>query len=208
VSRLAPERVALAKEILGRYPDPMSAMVPLIHLAQEQDGYVTDDAMEHLAELIGCAPAEVYAAASFYEMFKFHPVGRYVIGICTNISCLLQGADAIVEHAEQRLAVRPGGTTDDGMFTLEDVECIAACTLAPCLQVNYRYFPNVTPESFDALLTDLRAGALDESVPPHGVLARTRQHVEPSRWAASGKAAPLTPEAYAGPALSGGEATS
>ena len=201
MSRLNPERVALAKEIIARYPKPRSAMVPLLHLAQEQDGYIAEDAMEHVAELIGCEPAEVYGTGSFYEMFKFHPVGKYVIGVCTNISCLLQGADEILEHAERKLDVRPGGTTDDGFFTLEDVECIAACTLAPCLQVNYRYFPNVTAESFDALVADLRSGALDETVPVHGVLARTRQHVEASRWAGSGKAAPLTPETYAGPAL-------
>jgi NADH-quinone oxidoreductase subunit E len=201
VSRLNPERVTLAKEIIGRYPVARSAMVPLLHLAQEQDGYVAEDAMEHIAELLGCEPAEVYGTGTFYEMFKFHPVGKYVIGVCTNISCILQGADELLEHAEKHLDVRRGGTTDDGFFTLEDVECIAACTLAPCVQVNYRYFPNLTNESFDSLITDLRSGALDETVPLHGVLARARQHVEPSRWAGSAKAPPLTPESYKGPAL-------
>ena len=139
MSRLSPERVTLAKEIIRRYPVPRSAMVPLLHLAQEQDGYVTEDAMEHVAELIGCEPAEVYGTGSFYEMFKFHPVGRYVIGICTNISCQLLGGEELLHHAERTLRIKPGGTTDDGLFTLEDVECIAACTEAPCLQVNYRY---------------------------------------------------------------------
>jgi NADH-quinone oxidoreductase subunit E len=199
VSRLSPERVTTAKTIMARYPDPRSALIPLVHLAQEQDGYVTEDAMEHIAELIGCSAAEVYGTASFYEMFKFHPVGKYVVGVCTNISCLLQGADDIVGHAEKSLGVRTGGTSADGMFTLEDVECIAACTLAPCLQVNYRYFANVTPESFDKLVADLRAGALDDTVPPHGVVSRVRQHVEPARWAGSGTAPP--PIAEDGPAL-------
>ena len=178
MSRLSPDRVATAKTIIGRYPDPLSAMIPLVHLAQEQDGYVTEDAMEQIAELVGCSPAEVYGTASFYEMFKFHPVGKYVVGVCTNISCLLLGADEIVEHAEKALGVRCGGSTADGAFTLEEVECVAACTLAPCVQVNYRYFPNITPDSLDKLISDLRAGALDDTVPPHGTVARVRQQVD------------------------------
>ncbi len=201
MSRLTPERVTLAKEIMGRYPDRRSALIPLIHLAQEQDGYVAQDAMEHIAELIGCTPAEVYGTGTFYEMFKFHPVGTYVVGICTNISCILQGADELLEHAERSLGVHIGGTTADGQFTLEEVECIAACTLAPCLQVNYRYFPQVTNESFDKLVADLRSGALGDTVPAHGVLARVRQRPDPSRWAGSGTASPPTADAAPGPAL-------
>lgn len=203
MSRLSPERVALAAEIIARYPVARSALIPLIHLAQEQDGYVADDAMEHIAELVGCTPAEVYGTGSFYEMFKFHPVGTYVVGVCTNISCLLQGADELLDHAQATLGVRTGGTTDDAVFTLEDVECIAACTVAPCIQVNYRYFPDQTPETFDRLIADLRAGRLATDVPPHGTLARIRQHVEPERWAASGTATPRPPEKFPGPALSG-----
>jgi NADH-quinone oxidoreductase subunit E len=204
MSRLTAERVAIAREIINRYPVAQSALIPLIHLAQEQDGYVTDDAMEHIAELIGCTPAEVYGTGSFYEMFKFHPVGKYVVGVCTNISCLLLGADELLEHCEQALGVRTGGTTTDGTFTLEDVECIAACTEAPCVQVNCRYFPSQTPESIDRLFADLRAGALDAEVPQHGTVARLRQHVEPSRWAGTGTAPPPTPEVFAGPALAPG----
>jgi NADH-quinone oxidoreductase subunit E len=202
MSRLSAERVALAEEILSRYPIARSALIPLVHLAQEQDGYVTDDAMEHIAELIGCTPAEVYGTASFYEMFKFHPVGRYVVGVCTNISCLLMGADELLEHCERSLGVRVGGTTDDAMFTLEDVECIAACTVAPCIQINYRYFPNQTAESVDKLFADLRGGRLDGDVPPHGVLARVRQRREPARWAGTGTAPPPTADTHPGPALS------
>jgi NADH-quinone oxidoreductase subunit E len=203
VSRLSPERVALANEIIGRYPVARSALVPLLHLAQEQDGYVATDAMEQIAELIDCSPAEVYGTGSFYEMFKFEPVGTYVVGVCTNISCLLLGAEELLEHCEQSLGVHAGGTTADGAFTLEDVECIAACTVAPCIQVNYRYFPNQTPESVDRLFADLRAGRRKDEVPPHGTLARVRQHVEASRWAGSGGTPPRTPEVAPGPALAG-----
>jgi NADH-quinone oxidoreductase subunit E len=201
VSRLTPDRVATAREIIDRYPVVRSALIPLIHLAQEQDGYVAADAMEHIAELIGCTPAEVYGTGSFYEMFVFEPIGRYRVNICTNISCLLNGGYELLEHAEERLGVQAGGTTRDNLFTLEEVECIAACTEAPCLQVNYRYFHQVSNPEFDQLVDDLRAGKLDEVVPAHGVLARTRQHVGAGRWAATGTSEPPRPTDHDVPAL-------
>ena len=175
MSRLTEDRVKTAKEIIGRFPRKKSALIPLLHLAQEQDGYVAQDAMVHIAELLDLAPAEVYGTASFYEMFKFHPVGKYCINVCTNISCQLVGAWNLLHHAEERLGIKSGGTTEDGLFTIEDVECIAACTEAPALQVNYRYRYKVTPESFDALIDELRAGKLSGEVPPHGTLATVRQ---------------------------------
>ena len=185
MSRLNDERVKTAHEIIGRFPRKKSALIPLLHLAQEQDGYVAQDAMVHIAELLDLAPAEVYGTASFYEMFKFHPVGKYCVNICTNISCQLVGAWNLLHHAEESLGVKPGVVTDDGLFTIEDVECIAACTEAPALQVNYRYRYKVTPESFDALIADLRAGELAGEVPPHGTLAVVRQETT-ERWSNRG----------------------
>ncbi len=181
--RLTTENVAAAKEILSRYPRPTSALIPLLHLAQEQDGYVTEDAMVHIAELVGTTPAEVLGTCSFYEMFKLEPVGRYMVNVCTNISCVLMGSESLVEHAEKRLGIRLGNTTADGMFTLEGVECIAACTEAPCLQVNYRYFTRVTNDGFDRVMDDLASGRLDDEVPPHGTLARVRQRIPEDRRA-------------------------
>lgn len=189
MARLNDVNLALAKDIISRFPRVRSALVPLVHLAQEQDGHVTKDAMAHIAELLGITPAEVYGTATFYEMFKFEPVGRYCVNVCTNIACQLVGAWELLEHAEERLGVKAGGTTSDGMFTLEDVECIAACTEAPALQVNYRYKYKVTNADLDRLLDDLRAGRLDAEIPPHGVLARVRQKVAPDRWAGTGIAA-------------------
>ena len=183
MARLSDENVRLAREIIARYPKPRSAMIPLLHLAQEQDGWVTEEAMAHVGELVGATPAEVYGTASFYEMFKFHPVGKYVINICGTMSCALMGADELMHHAENKLGVRIGGTTDDGMFTLERAECQAACTEAPCLQTNYRYSFRVTPESFDRLVDDLRAGKLADEVPAHGTVARVRQHIPAERLA-------------------------
>jgi NADH-quinone oxidoreductase subunit E len=186
MARLTDENVTLAHEIIGRFPRPKSALIPLLHLAQEQDGYVSEDAMAHIAELVGVTAAEVYGTCSFYEMFKLKPVGRYCVNICTNISCQLDGGWELLDHAEATLGIRPGGTTADGLITLDDVECIAACTEAPALQVNYRYRYKVTAEDFDRLVDDLRAGRLDSEVPPHGMLARTRQHVRAERWTNKG----------------------
>jgi NADH-quinone oxidoreductase subunit E len=175
MARLNDINTNTAREIIGRFPRPKSALIPLLHLAQEQDGYVARDAMEHIAELVDVTPAEVYGTASFYEMFKFAPIGRYCINVCTNISCQLLGGWELLEHVEHSLGVKPGGTTADGMFTVEDVECIAACTEAPAIQVNYRYRYKVTPEAFDTIVADLRAGKLADEVPVHGTLARVRQ---------------------------------
>ena len=109
MARLTEENVRLAQEIISRYPRPRSATIPLLHLAQEQDGHVTEEAMAHIAELVGASPAEVYGTASFYEMFKFHPVGKYVINICGTMSCALMGAEDLMHHAEEKLGVRMGG---------------------------------------------------------------------------------------------------
>jgi NADH-quinone oxidoreductase subunit E len=181
--RFTTENAAVAEDIIARYPVKKSALIPLLHLAQEQDGYVTDDAMAHIAELVDVTPAEVLGTCSFYEMFKREPVGDYVVNVCTNISCMLLGGEELLHHLEQRLGIKAGDTTPDGKFTLEDVECIAACTEAPCLQVNYRYFHNVTHDQVDVLLEDLRAGKRAHDVPRHGTLSRVRQQIPEDRRA-------------------------
>jgi len=182
MSRFTSENEAVAREIISRYPLPKSALIPLMHLAQEQDGWVTDDAMRHISDLTGTTPAEVRGTGSFYEMFKFHPVGKYLINICSNIACQLLGAENLLEHAEKKLGVKVGGTTADGLFTLEDVECIAACTEAPALQVNYRYRLRVTPEDFDQLIDDIRNGNAKD-IPEHGTLSLVRQRIPADRIA-------------------------
>jgi NADH-quinone oxidoreductase E subunit len=175
VSHLSEDVLARARELVGLYPHPRSALIPICHLAQEQDGWLRPEAITEIAELVGLTPAEVLGTASFYDMLHTEPVGRYLVSICTNIACMLRGAYDLLEHAEQRLGVRPGGTTEDGLFTLEDAECLADCGRAPCLQVNHRYFGNVTPEAFDQVIDDLTAGRLDSEVPTHGTLIRVRR---------------------------------
>lgn len=182
MARFTADNLTLAHEIIGRYPRPKSALIPLLHLAQEQDGYVTRDAMVHIGELVGVTPAEVLGTCSFYEMFKLEPVGRYLVTVCTNIACVLMGADDLVHHAEQSLGVALGETTEDGLFTLEGAECQAACTEAPCLQVNYRHEYRVTNERFDELVAELRDGRRTD-VPAHGTLATVRQHIPEQRRA-------------------------
>ena len=183
MSRFDDANLATALEIIGRYPRPKSATIPLLHLAQEQDGWVTDDAMAHIAELTGTTPVQVLGTCSFYEMFKREPVGRYLVNICTNISCQIMGGEELLHHAESSLGIKAGSTTPDGLFTIEDVECIAACTEAPCLQVNYRYFHKISNEQFDEVIDDLRAGRRADEIPPHGTLARIRQHIPADRAA-------------------------
>jgi NADH-quinone oxidoreductase subunit E len=192
MARFNEANLAVAEEIIARYPVRKSAVIPLCHLAQEQDGHLTEEAMEHIAELTGVLAAEVLGTASFYEMFKRHECGRYLVNVCTSISCHLMGGDELLHHAESSLGIKAGGTTDDGLITLEGYECQAACTEAPALQVNYRYFHKVTPEDFDRLVADLRAGALDDTIPPHGTLHRTRQQIPADR--AAGPADPRLSE--------------
>ncbi len=175
MSRLAPEFEKRAVDLMALYPKPRSALLPLLHVLQEQDGHLTEDGMEHIGELVGLLPAEVLSVASFYDMFQLEPVGRYVLGICTNIACMLEGAEELLHHAEERLGVKHGATTPDGLFTIEEVECVAHCNFAPCLQANYRYFGPLTNDDFDQLVDDLGAGRLKDVVPPHGTLVRVRR---------------------------------
>ena len=181
-----------AREILSRYPRAKSAVIPLLHLAQEQEGWVTSQAMSEIATMTGTTAAEVLGTGSFYEMFKFHPVGKYIVNVCTNISCQLLGGEDLLDHAESTLGVRAGGTTDDVLFTVEDVECVAACTEAPCFTVNYRYFHRADTETLDEVVADIRAGRspLERGaagdigeLPEHGTLGRIRQHVPDDRRA-------------------------
>ena len=177
MSHLNPEMRQRAEDLITLYPERRSALLPLCHLAQEQDGWLTEGAMAEIGELCGVTAAEVKGTASFYDMLYTEPVGKYVVAVCTNIACLLNGALELLEHAESTLGVRAGGTTPDGVFTLHEAECLADCDKTVCVQVNHRYVGAQTPDSFDALLDDLRAGRLAETVPPHGTLVRVRRTV-------------------------------
>ena len=177
MSHLKTEIRKRAEELVTLYPERRSALIPLCHLAQEQDGWLRPEAISEIGELCGVTAAEVKGTATFYDMLHTEPVGRYVVAVCTNIACLLGGALELLDHAESVLGVRAGGSTADGVFTLHEAECLADCDKTVCVQVNHRYVGAQSPETFDALLDDLRAGRLDEAVPPHGTLVRVRRSV-------------------------------
>ena len=175
MSHLNAATAARARQLVSLYPERRSALIPLCHLAQEQDGWLSEEAMEDIAELVGVTAAEVRGTASFYDMLHLEPVGRYVVAVCTNIACILDGGLEMLAHAEERLGVRVGATTEDGLFTLEESECLADCDHPPCVQVNHRFVRTTTPEAFDALVAELAAGGRAEEIPPHGTLVRVRR---------------------------------
>jgi NADH-quinone oxidoreductase E subunit len=177
VSHLSTEVQAQAEALIALYPERRSALIPLCHLAQQQDGWLRPEAMREIAELVGVTAAEVQGTATFYDMLHTEPVGTYVVSVCTNIACLLGGALELLEHAESSLGVRAGGTTSDGVITLEESECLADCDRTPCVQVNHRFMGGHTPDSFDQLMTGLRNGSLSDNVPPHGTLVRVQRNV-------------------------------
>ena len=166
-----------ARRLVAVYPEPRSALIPLCHLAQAQDGWLAPDAMEDIAMLVGVTPAEVHGTATFYDMLHTEPVGRHVVAVCTNIACMLAGAYELLEHAEEHLGAHVGQTTSDGEFTLEEAECLAGCDAAPCVQVNHRFFGPLDAASFDQLVEDLRSGVHADEVPRHGILCRVERTV-------------------------------
>lgn len=174
-THLKADILARGRRLIDLYPEPRSALIPLCHLAQEQDGWLTPEAMVDIAGLVGVTPGEVLGTASFYDMLHTEPVGRHVVAVCTNIACLLAGAAELLEHAEDSLGIGSGGTTIDGTITLEEAECLADCDKAPCVQVNHRYVGAQTPESFDQLIVDLRSGARNADIPSHGTLIRVKR---------------------------------
>lgn len=177
MSHLYPELRQRAEDLVALYPHPRSATVPLFHLAQEQDGYLTEEAMVEIAELTHTTTAEVRGTASFYDLVHLEPVGTYVVGVCTNIACLLAGGIELLEHASRTLDAPVGETSPDGVFTLEECECLGDCDVAPCVQVNSRFVRTTTPEQLDALVAELREGARTSEIPPFGTLSRVHRAV-------------------------------
>jgi NADH-quinone oxidoreductase subunit E len=163
-----------AADIIGRYPKPRSALLPLLHLVQAEEGYVSGDGIKFCAELLGITETEVTGVTSFYTMFKQHPAAEYQIGVCTNTLCAIMGGDQIYAELADHLGV--GGhasenghhniVSGDGKVGLERIECNAACDYAPVIMVNWEFFDNMTPEKARQVVDDLRAGS--EVTPTRG----------------------------------------
>lgn len=147
-----------AEQIIAKYPKARSALLPLLHLVQAQDGYLTAAGIKFCARLLDLTDAEVTAVATFYSMYRRSPTGEYLVGVCTNTLCAVAGGDAILDTLQDHLGVDVGQTTDDGRVTLEHVECNAACDYAPVVMVNWEFFDNQTPRSACELVDALRAG--------------------------------------------------
>lgn len=143
--------------ILSRYPVKRSALIPLLYLAQRDQGYITEPAMKEIARLLGLTPSQVYETATFYTMLNLKKVGTFHIQVCKSLMCALVGSDTVIEWIKAKLGIAPGETTADGLFTLSTVECLAACGTGPMMQINDDYYERLTEEKVDRILADLRA---------------------------------------------------
>jgi NADH-quinone oxidoreductase subunit E len=156
--RITETTIAEMRQLASRYPHPQSALLPMLHLLQSEEGFVSSDGIESCAAVLGLTAAEVSAVATFYTMYKRRPIGQYHVGVCTNTLCAVMGGDAIFERLAGHLGIGNDETTDDGAITLEHVECNAACDYAPVVMVNWEFFDNQTPQSAVRLVDDLRGG--------------------------------------------------
>jgi NADH-quinone oxidoreductase subunit E len=164
ITEEARERLtADAQTIIARYPVPRSALLPLLHLVQSHEGFVSTEGIEFCASVLGLTAAEVAAVATFYTQYKRHPNGEYTVGVCINTLCAVMGGDAIFASLEEHLGIGHDETTEDGVITLERIECNAACDYAPVMMVNWEFFDNQTPASARDVVDRLRAG---EAVTP------------------------------------------
>lgn len=156
------EKMNKVQEIIARYPEgkQKSALIPLLHLAQEEfGGWLDVPVMDYVAGILNIKPIEVYEVATFYTMFNMKPVGKYVLEVCQTGPCMLRGSDQIINHIKNKLGIKEGETTADGLFTLKPAECLGACGYAPMMQLGKFFKENLTIEKVDALLDDLRAAA-------------------------------------------------
>lgn len=166
-----------AHELVDRYPVSRSALLPLLHLVQSQDGYLSDDGITECAELLGLTKAEVMGVATFYTMYKREPLGRHLVSVCTNFSCKVRGSQEVYDRLVDKLGVGHDQTTGDGMFTLEHAECLGNCEGAPILSIDYYNYEAMTPDGAEDLLDRVAAGEVPpptRGTPPPGI--RVIQH--------------------------------
>ena len=152
---LSQKAIEEIKEAQKRYPDPKSALLPALEIAQQEKGWLSAEVMAEVAEVMNLPLVEVGAVASFYTMLYRRPVGKYLIQLCTNVTCSLLGAEEILEHLKEKLGIEVGQTTPDGKFTLLTVECLGSCGTAPAMQINDKYYENLTIEKVDKILEGL-----------------------------------------------------
>jgi NADH-quinone oxidoreductase subunit E len=160
--KFSEEKSNKAQEIIARYPEgkQKSALIPLLHLAQEENnGWLSVEYMDHVAELLHIKPIEVYEVATFYSMYNLKPVGRYLFEVCHTGPCMVNGSDGIIDYIKEKLSIKVGETTVDGMFTLKAVECLGACGYAPMMQMGKFYKEHLTKEKVDQIIEECRRTA-------------------------------------------------
>lgn len=162
----SPPTAQRIKETVARYPDAQAACIPVLHIAQDEFGYLSDEALKLVAETLHLPEAHVFGVVTFYTMFHRRPVGKKVLMVCTNVSCMLMGGYDVLHHVEKRLGVKPGETSADGITLIEE-ECLAACADAPMAICARKYFLRLdTPEKIDQMIDELRAEAKGSPPPP------------------------------------------
>lgn len=159
--KFSDERLKKVDEIIARYPDgrQKSALIPVLHLAQEQFGWLSADAMDYVATLLKLEPIEVYEVATFYSMYNLKPVGKYLFEVCQTGPCMIKGSDDIIGYIGEKLGIKPGETSSDGLFTLKTVECLGACGYAPMMQLGKHFREHLTKEKVDAIIDECRRSA-------------------------------------------------
>lgn len=153
--------------LLGRYPDRQAACLPVLHLAQDEFGWISDEAIDAVAETLRLPPAHVYGVATFYTMYHRHPTAKHTVMVCTNVACMLRGGYEVLAALERKVGVKAGQNSADGEFTLVEEECLAACANAPCMISGHKYFLDLTPQSAVAALDEIKALPPDHA-PPRG----------------------------------------
>lgn len=155
------EKLKKVNEIIARYPEgkQKSALIPVLHLAQEQFGWLSAETMDYVASLLQLEPIEVYEVATFYSMYNLKPVGKYMFEVCQTGPCMLRGCDDIIAYIGEKLSIKPGETTSDGLFTLKTVECLGACGYAPMMQLGKHFREHLTKEKVDAIIDECRKNA-------------------------------------------------
>lgn len=160
--KFSEEKLKEVQQIMARYPEgkQKSAVIPVLHLAQQEfGGWLSAETMDYVASLLSIEPIEVYEVATFYSMYNLKPVGKYMFEVCQTGPCMLRGSDDIIKYIGEKLGIKPGETTTDGMFTLKTVECLGACGYAPMMQMGKHYREHLTKEKVDAIIDECRKNA-------------------------------------------------
>ncbi|MBL8150412.1 MAG: NADH-quinone oxidoreductase subunit NuoE [Blastocatellia bacterium] len=151
----SPEIEAKIEATIAKYPKKRSALLPLLHIVQNEQNKITEEAIKYIADRLDLMPVEVYEVATFYSMYFLDTIGKYHIQLCRTISCMLCGSEEIKDHLQKRLGIKPGQVSPDGRFRLSEVECLGSCCTAPAMQLNFDYHENLTPEKIDKILEAL-----------------------------------------------------